>query len=188
MIKKKNGFMTFICSLVPGAGEMYLGFMKEGLSIMCLTFGMFIGSTFLNIDWLIYAVIIIWFYSLFNVHNKVSLADEEFYMLEDHYLFQLESLLPEGRLSVKQNRVFGWILLFLGLSIIWRPSIQNLLAVIRTYISADFAQVVGNYLYSIPQFVIAAILIISGVRMILKKKSDLDMEQEPFSEYEKTTK
>ena len=85
MIKKKNGFMTFICSLMPGAGEMYLGFMKEGLSIMCLTFGMFIGSTFLNIDWFIYGVIIIWFYSLFNVHNKVSLPDEEFYTLEDNY-------------------------------------------------------------------------------------------------------
>ncbi len=188
MIKKKNGFMTFICSLIPGAGEMYLGFMKEGLSIMCLTFGMFIGSTFLNIDWFIYGVIIIWFYSLFNVHNKVSLTDEEFYMLEDRYLFQLESLLPEGKLNGKQSRVFGWILLFLGISIIWRPSIRNLLAVLRTYISSDFADVVGNYLYSIPQFIIAAILIISGVRMILKKKSDLDTEQELFPENDNSEK
>ena len=34
MTRKKNGFWTFVCSLVPGAGEMYMGFFKQGLSLM----------------------------------------------------------------------------------------------------------------------------------------------------------
>lgn len=71
MIKKKNGFMTFLCSLVPGAGEMYLGFMKEGLSIMCLAYGIFVFSIWADMNWLISAEVILWFYSLFNTHNKV---------------------------------------------------------------------------------------------------------------------
>ena len=29
MIRKKNSFLTFLCSLVPGAGEMYLGFIDR---------------------------------------------------------------------------------------------------------------------------------------------------------------
>lgn len=36
MTRKKRGFWTFCFSLIPGAGEMYLGFMKRGLSMMCL--------------------------------------------------------------------------------------------------------------------------------------------------------
>jgi TM2 domain-containing membrane protein YozV len=38
MIKKKNSFLTFIFSLIPGAGQMYLGFMKRGLSLMSCFF------------------------------------------------------------------------------------------------------------------------------------------------------
>ena len=30
MTRKKGKFLTFCCSLIPGAGEMYLGFLKTG--------------------------------------------------------------------------------------------------------------------------------------------------------------
>ena len=37
MQKQKRGFWLFIFSLIPGAGEMYMGFKKQGISIMgCL--------------------------------------------------------------------------------------------------------------------------------------------------------
>ncbi len=176
MIRKKNGFMTFICSLVPGAGEMYLGFMKEGLSIMCLTFGLMILITTLELQGMLPGLIILWFYSLFNTHNKASLPDEEFYALEDDYLFHLDQLLPEGRLNDNQTKVFGWILLLLGILLIWRPSIQNLTAVLRVYVSSDFASLVGDYLYRLPRFVMAVILMISGIRLIRRKKVELDLE------------
>ena len=39
MTKKKSGFWTFIFSLLPGAAEMYMGFMKMGVSLMGLFFG-----------------------------------------------------------------------------------------------------------------------------------------------------
>lgn len=181
MIKKKNGFMTFLCSLVPGAGEMYLGFMKEGLSIMCLAYGIFVFSIWADMSWLISAEVILWFYSLFNTHDKVSLPDEEFYALEDDYVFHIDRLLPKGNLNLvygKQSKIFGWFLLFLGVSIIWKPSIRNLLAALRVYISDDFSRVVGNYLYSLPQFVIAGVLIVCGVRLILRKKTEIYMEQD----------
>ena len=34
MQKQKRGFWLFIFSLIPGAGEMYMGFKKQGISIM----------------------------------------------------------------------------------------------------------------------------------------------------------
>ncbi len=178
MIRKKNSFLTFLCSLVPGAGEMYLGFMKEGLSIMLLAFGIFLIADWLWMNWLVSGLAVLWFYSFFNVHNKVCMPDEEFYALEDDYLFHIDRVFPKGRLSSGQTRIFGWIILVLGIAVIWQPSIRNLLAVLRTYVSPDFADVVGNYLYSIPRFVIAAVLIVSGVRLILKKKTVLITEPE----------
>ena len=30
---KKNGFLTFIFACIPGAGQMYYGYMQRGLSI-----------------------------------------------------------------------------------------------------------------------------------------------------------
>lgn len=59
MIKKKNGFIAFICSLIPGAGEMYLGFMKEGLSIMCLAYAMFVTGAWIDASWLVCSVVIL---------------------------------------------------------------------------------------------------------------------------------
>ena len=41
MQKQKHGFWLFIFSLIPGAGEMYMGFKKQGLSIMLLFWGVF---------------------------------------------------------------------------------------------------------------------------------------------------
>lgn len=39
MTKQKKGFLLFIASLIPGAGELYMGFRKMGLSLMILFWG-----------------------------------------------------------------------------------------------------------------------------------------------------
>ena len=33
----KNGFLTFCCAFIPGAGQMYQGYMKRGLSLIHTT-------------------------------------------------------------------------------------------------------------------------------------------------------
>ena len=40
MTRKKNRLITFLWSLIPGAGEMYLGFMKRGACIMGAFWGL----------------------------------------------------------------------------------------------------------------------------------------------------
>lgn len=176
MIRKKSGVVAFICSLVPGAGEMYLGFMKEGLSIMLLVAVIFTGSIWLDMGWMISLIGIIWFYSLFNVHNKVSLPDEEFYALEDDYLFHMDRLIPQGHLSRRQTKVFGWFLILFGTAILWRPAIRNIVSMIELYCSDEMAYMIGRYLYSLPRFLFAVILIYCGLRLIQDKKKVLDME------------
>ena len=39
---KKNALLTFIFACVPGAGQMYYGYMQRGLSLIALFCGCFI--------------------------------------------------------------------------------------------------------------------------------------------------
>ncbi len=174
MTKKKNGFFTFICSLIPGAGEMYLGFMKEGVSIMSLTFLLFGFAVSINIEPVLSLLPIIWFYSFFNVHNKACLSDEEFYALEDHYLFHLDQLISDGRFSGRQRTVFGWILILLGICIIWKSTISGFLAALRIFISSEVANMIERTIYMVPQYLISLLLIMCGIRLIQNKKKELD--------------
>ena len=98
MTKKKSGFLAFCFSLLPGAGEMYMGFMKQGVSIMALFWLLIFLSAFLNIGPVLFILPILWCYSFFNVHNIRGMSDEEFYALEDDYLFHMERVLPRGLL------------------------------------------------------------------------------------------
>lgn len=176
MIKKKNGFLLFICSLFPGAGEMYLGFMKEGVSIMGLTFVLLVITALLGIDQFIFFLPIIWFYSFFNAHNKAGLSDEEFYSLEDDYLFHMDRLIPEGKMSGKQESIFGWILILLGILIIWRPAVSSMLSAIAL-VSQELADLIGRALYQLPKYVAAFVLIVCGIRLVTNKKKELEKEE-----------
>ena len=48
--KKKSRFLTFCFSLLPGAGEMYMGFMRMGLSLMLLFILSFMIPAALRLD------------------------------------------------------------------------------------------------------------------------------------------
>ena len=66
---KKNGILPLLFALIPGAGEMYQGYMKRGLSLIT----MFCLSTFLG-AWTQIAIFyigapIIYMYSFFDTFN-----------------------------------------------------------------------------------------------------------------------
>ncbi len=86
MISKKNNFFTFIFSLIPGAGQMYMGFMKRGLSLMSVFFLIIFSTIWQNIGPLFFIALIAWFYSFFDTHNLRSTPNDEFYTLEDSYI------------------------------------------------------------------------------------------------------
>ena len=90
MKKQKHGFWVFIFSLIPGAGEMYMGFKKQGISIMLLFWGAIALASITGLGWLAMFLPVIWFYSFFNVHNLKSLSEEEFYSIDDNYILHMD--------------------------------------------------------------------------------------------------
>ena len=88
---------------MPGAGEMYLGFMKMGVSLMGLFFGIIVFCALLNLPSLLTVGVVVWFYSFFHVHNLVGLTDEEFRNVEDDFLFH-PGLFSSAKKDVEKYR------------------------------------------------------------------------------------
>lgn len=171
MTKQKRGFWTFVFSLLPGAGEMHMGFMKQGLSIMAVFWAIIGFSALINMGALLFVLPLLWFYSFFNVHNLKGLTEEEFYSIEDDYAFHLDVFMSDKQNFVKKyHNVIAIILIFIGMSILWDNSYDFLIQILPQYF--------GNIIYMIgdmiPQIVIGLAIILLGISMIRGKKKELD--------------
>lgn len=175
MTRKKRGFWTFCFSLIPGAGEMYLGFMKRGLSMMCLFLGWFAfcGASGFNIGMCILPVI--WFYSFFQVHNLVSLPDEEFYQQEDDYLFlHMDKIVGVDKWERGKVKFVAVALIFIGGYTIVNTIWHSFWSALPDWLYNDLYVVRDG----VPKIVISLLLIAFGVYLIRGKKEALDKEPE----------
>ena len=78
MQKQKKGFLLFISSLIPGAGEMYMGFFKQGISIMTLFWAIIAIAGGLNISSLVIFLPVLWFYSFFIFITRKNCRKKNF--------------------------------------------------------------------------------------------------------------
>ena len=121
MKKQKRGFINFICSLIPGAGEMNMGFEKQGLSIMILFWGIVAVIALTEFAWIAALLPIVWFYSFFHTHNLKNMSEDEFLMEEDRYLFNLEYVMDNKKeLFEKYRKLIAGVLIFIGICVVGR--------------------------------------------------------------------
>lgn len=169
MTKKKSGFLTFCFSLIPGAGEMYMGFMKQGLSIMAVFWLVVFFASFVDLGPMLFILPILWCYSFFNVHNIRGMSDEEFYALEDDYIFHLDDALEKSKWKVKQTNLLAAGLIIVGAAILWQY--------VRDVMSWFLPDIIyWDIIDSVPRIIIAVLLIFSGIYLIKGKKKELDSE------------
>lgn len=171
MIKKKGRFLTFIFSMLPGAAHMYMGFMKQGTSIMSLFFFNFLLASWLNIAPVMFCVPIIWFYAFFDANNKAGLDDQHFYMLEDHNIFN-SSLFQEAQyiLTGRGKVVAAIILILLGFNTLWN-SVFSLFSWILPSFLNNF---IYNLMNVLPKILLSLFIILIGVKLITGKKIEID--------------
>lgn len=175
MTKKKNKFLTFCCSLIPGAGEMYMGFMKMGLSLMGMFFLIVTVAAMFELGPVVILAFIAWFYSFFHVHNLAGMADEEFYAVEDEYLFHLGEDGNLGqKLSTQYRKIIAVVLILLGVLLIW----NSMYWVIMQFMPEGVAWVIREIGYRLPKLVIGIAIVMAGIYMIRGKKKSLETEQE----------
>ena len=81
------------CFYVSVGCSFHIFIFGRGLPVRNLgKVGVFAIGACTGMDWLVFLIPIIWFYSFFNVHNLKSLSEEEFYSIEDSYVLHMDEL------------------------------------------------------------------------------------------------
>lgn len=172
MKRKKNKFWLFIFSLCPGAGHMYMGFMRMGLSFM-LAFMLLIavvGITGLSV--LVVFPVTLYIYCFFHANNIGGLDDESFAALEDEYLLGFGDMgRIRFRLNQKNRNIAAIALIILGIYMLWNVGFGML----RDYMGWDNPVIRAVYYTmrdEVPRVVIAIAIIWFGVSLLRGKKVD----------------
>lgn len=181
MTKKKSGFWTFMFSWLPGAGEMYMGFMRMGLSLMGLFWGIIALSIFFNAGFLMLIDVIVWFYGFFHANNLHAMDDEEFYALEDHYLIPVDMDQEFwNRITItKYRKLLAGILILFGAAVLWN-SLLDLLYWTLPDFAWGYVNSISRY---IPQIVLGIGIIAVGLMLIRGKKQELLEEEDRGDEH-----
>ena len=168
--KKKNKLFTFLFSLIPGAAEMYMGFMRNGISMMALFFlSIFIAVT-LNQEPLLFASALVWFYSFFHARNLAACEEEILRNLEDDFIWT--SFVIEKNIQISNPVLQKWvagILIVFGAVMLW----ENFSQIIYRLIPDSLWDVLAPVVDRLPEVVISILIIYIGLQMIRGKKEEL---------------
>ena len=187
---RKNGFWTFCFAFIPGAGQMYQGYMKRGLSLVSVCAAAIgVASLFYPLVGFAFGVgCIVWMYSFFdtfNLRSQLLTGDAP----ADDYLFHLGQDASFTRFFKARHKLFGWALVAVGLYTLYDQLVMDLLARLYWRLENQWVvQVLYNILDKVPTVLICLALIALGVWLVRgpQKKQpfaeDPD-EMEAFSEY-----
>ena len=162
----KNGFLTFCCAFVPGAGQMYQGYMKRGLSLILTACCIGMVSSLLNPVLLL--LVVVWMYSFFDTFNLRAqiLADTA---PEDDYLIHFD---PRDRRLARalldSHKLVGWALIAFGALIAYENIIMNLLNDVLWRWGRDSVVFRAFYLVMdrLPDVVLCVALILCGAWLV----------------------
>lgn len=173
--QKKNKFFTFMCSFIPGAAEMYMGFMKNGVSLMALfLISIMVPAVMRGLEVLFLFSVLIWFYAFFHARNLAALSDEEFSEVPDAFLW--ESVIKEKNFKVTNPTLRKWgagILIVFGLILLW----ENFSSMIYNLIPDRYWDELYPIVNRVPQVVIAVLIIIIGLRLMAGKKEEINGDE-----------
>lgn len=162
----KNGILTFLFAFCPGAGQMYQGYMKRGLSLITMFFVAFGAGTLLEV--LYVAMSIVWMYSFFDTFNLRAqiIADTA---PEDDYLVHFDPRDKRlARALLDSHKLVGWLLIAFGALIAYQNLIMNTLGdlVYRWGHSSPVFRALYLVMDSLPDVVVCVVLIVCGVWLV----------------------
>ncbi|HJB42606.1 MAG TPA: hypothetical protein H9945_08925 [Candidatus Gemmiger avicola] len=158
---KKNAFLTFLFACIPGAGQMYYGYMRRGLSLIvmcCVAAG--VGSILPPI---MLAVPVIWMYAFFDTYDLIrymaaGTPKEDTFLWGDKLNWdQLRLRTPVG------NKLIGWGLVLIGAWVIFADWLVPILGDLLSWLGVPF---LSYYLSQLPTLLVAALLIVFGLRLV----------------------
>ena len=188
---KKNGILTFLFAFVPGAGQMYQGYMKRGLSLITMFCLFIMAGMMTGLDPLIMGCLIVYMYSFFDTFNLRAqiVADNA---PEDDYLVHINW--QDKRMQqfmMDSHKLLGWGLIALGAMAAYENIIMRVLGDVmwRWGQNNPFFRAVYLVLDELPQIVACVALVDCGLWLVRgpkgkkNRKKPEPPQDEDFTEY-----
>lgn len=170
-MNRKNGFLHFVFSFVPGAGEMYMGFMKMGFSLMCIFAVLCAVVSLISIPELAIFPAMFYVYCFFHTHNIRGLDDAKFGEVVDEYLFNLDKILQLKEDALKKGR--KWIAalcVILGAVMLWQAGLEFLWDTLGgKYRIVRILSTITDYM---PRTIIGIAIVVLGIKLIKGRPAD----------------
>lgn len=183
---KKNGILTLLFAFIPGAGQMYQGYMKRGLSLVLMTAAICVAATLIGP--IAFALLVVFMYSFFDTFNlraQISMGTAP----EDDYLFHFD---PQdkrmARMMQDSHKLVGWCLIAAGAMIAYQNIIMNTLGDIlwRWGQTSPVWRAIYLVMDQLPEVVVCVALILCGIWLVRgpKVKKPAAADDTDFQEYQ----
>lgn len=181
---KKNGILTLLFAFIPGAGQMYQGYMKRGLSLVLMAAA--ISMAAMLIPPIAFALLVVFMYSFFDTFNlraQISMGTAP----EDDYLVHFD---PQdkrlARMMMDSHKLVGWCLIAVGALIAYEQIIMNTLGDIlwRWGQKAPVWRAIYLVMDQLPEVVLCVALILCGIWLVRGPRTKKAAPEETdFQEY-----
>lgn len=187
---KKNGILTLLFACIPGAGQMYQGYMKRGLSLITLFFLCIMAGMLL--EPLVLTALIVWMYSFFDTFNLRAQFIAGTAPADD-YLVHFNT--KDARLTLffrDSHKLVGWALIALGAMVAYENVIMRVFGDVMWRWGQNNPVFRAFYLMldELPQIVTCVALIVCGLWLVrgpkgkkVHRKKAEEPEDEDFREY-----
>lgn len=174
---KKNPILTFLFACIPGAGQMYYGYMQRGLSMItlfcgCFLLGMLAGPLSLT-------CVIVWMYSFFDTYDLIRylVAGEP----KQDGLLIIGDWTDLKRLVPQHNRLLGWGMIVLGVWALYDNFLNPILNALLTRLGVENS---WYYVNQAPTLVVAVALVAAGLWLLGLRPAHKPEELPPYPQDE----
>lgn len=162
----KNGLLTLLFAFIPGAGQMYQGYMKRGLSLVLMCCAICaVAMLFSPIAFFLLVVFMYSFFDTLNLRAQIALGNAP----EDDYLVHLDPKDKRlARMLLDSHKLVGWVLIAFGVLVIYQNIIMEALNEVLWRWGRDSAAFRAFYLVMdrLPDVVICVALILCGIWLV----------------------
>lgn len=164
-MQRKSRFLTFIFACIPGAGQMYLGYMRRGLSLMTLFCGIIFLAAFFSFGLLSILLPVVWAYAFFDAFHLRSQTPEQVLENPDEFLISPDALLGRDwrRLVARRHTLFGGLLIFVGIYVLYNTLLRHVLWDLYSTFRMTW---LGNLLDNMPTLIVAVLIILLGIYLV----------------------
>ena len=188
---KKNGILTFLFAFVPGAGQMYQGYMKRGLSLITMFCLFIIVGSATGLDALVVGCIVVYMYSFFDTFNLRAQIIAENAPADDYLVHINWKDKRMQQFMMDSHKLLGWGLIALGGLVAYENIIMRVFGDVmwRWGQNNPVFRAIYLMLDELPQIVTCVALIVCGLWLVRgpkgkkNRKKPEPPQDEDFTEY-----